>query len=652
MNYKMSPRIWTFAVVFILILLSTVALCFIQNQQLSDKTELVKTELTNFLSKENELTQDKISEVARANNLSYLAVFEKENTAPKYVVDFGQSVYQIESYFPSSQVKDFGIFSTFYTVNFTLNPHMYLNVFLMNLAVICLGIVISAFLIYSHTQKRILVILKNLIVAIDKRDFSVIPDKAIKDKLQKEFGDMSEKISELSTENEQLKILVDQDSLTGISNRKKFRFDLSANLNDTENVSTSLLAIIRATELNSINQTRGFARGDQYLQDVAKLVSEVLKKFTATLTVGSKKKPELYRLSGSDFAIIVPNSTMAMANQLIKDLHHSFDQYMAEHELESTAYTGITFIKPGQTEEQVLSRADRALSEAQTSAVNSGTIKSETDDDFLKGESQWAGIIQNIIDNRSITLQQQPILSLSFNARCYNEIFTRFVNEEGQNYPTETVIAMAQRHDLLTKLEQTIIESILLRYRKNNLTNQRWGINLSINALISTSFVIWLERQLLKNAEICSNIVFEISENILECNIPAAIRLFDMFRRVNVKSCICKFGNGLGSFRLYRELKPDYIKLDPTLVDTLERDHTSQIFVRTIVEVSHRMGCIVIAEGVEEYSQKQMLESMYIDAVQGYLIAKPGPLNEADGTDPVNNDNNQGVGRDNSDRML
>ena len=120
-----------------------------------------------------------------------------------------------------------------------------------------------------------------------------------------------------------------------------------------------------------------------------------------------------------------------------------------------------------------------------------------------------------------------------------------------------------------------------------------------------------------------------------------------------MKSCICKFGNGLGSFRLYRELKPDFIKLDPSLVDTLERDHTSQIFVRTIVEVSHRLGCTVIAEGVEEYSQKQLLESMYIDAVQGYLVAKPGPLNDGDtGTDPVSNNNNQGVGNDNSDMMF
>ena len=165
-------------------------------------------------------------------------------------------------------------------------------------------------------------------------------------------------------------------------------------------------------------------------------------------------------------------------------------------------------------------------------------------------------------------------------------------------------------------------------------------------------FVLWLERLLIKYSNITENLVFEISENILDCNIRDSIRLFDMFRRVNVRSCISKFGNGLGSFRLYRELKPDIIKLDPSLVETLERDHSSQLFVRMIVEVSHRLGCIVIAEGVEDYSEKQMLESMYVDGVQGYLIAKPGPLNEGTGTDPVSDTNNQGVGNDNSNSIL
>lgn len=53
----------------------------------------------------------------------------------------------------------------------------------------------------------------------------------------------------------------------------------------------------------------------------------------------------------------------------------------------------------------------------------------------------------------------------------------------------------------------------------------------------------------------------------------------------------------------------------------LEREHTSQQFIRMIVEVSHRLGCVVIAEGVENIAQKQLLETMYIDAIQGYLIA-------------------------------
>ena len=84
----------------------------------------------------------------------------------------------------------------------------------------------------------------------------------------------------------------------------------------------------------------------------------------------------------------------------------------------------------------------------------------------------------------------------------------------------------------------------------------------------------------------------------------------------------------MASFRLYRELKPDYIKLDPSLINVLERDHASQQFIRMIVEVSHRLGCVVVAEGVETIAQKQLLETLFIDAIQGYLIARPSPLTQ------------------------
>ncbi len=649
MTSKLAPRVWAGIISFVILAISSLLMLFITNQQLQERNSQIVKNLTFEFSQIQIPTQVLIKSMADKNALSFFSVSDGKDINLSVGSD-GRDL--VSSMLPASTRDTYIIEGTNYSARFNIDPKCY-SLYVYELFVLLfLAIFPGAYIVGIIGNKSLKSANDAMRNAVTDKKFDEIDDPELKKNMQEVFTKIDSEMTDLKKENDHLKVLVDQDSLTGIANRKRFRYDLSSILGNTEDASISLLAIIRATELTSINQTRGFARGDQYLQDIARLISDVVKKFSSAVTVGSKKKPDVYRLSGSDFAIIVPNANDALAAQLVKELKAAFDQYTVERDIESAAYTGVTLIRPGQAEEHVLARADRALSEAQTSSVNSGFIKSDTDEDFLQGESHWAGIIQSIIDHRSIMLQQQPIISLSFNARCYNEIFTRFVNEEGQTYPTETVFAMAQRHDMLSKLEQTIIESILLRYNKNNLTNQRWGINLSINALLNTTFVIWLERQMLKHSDICGNIVFEISENILECNVAASIRLFDMLRRVGVKSCICKFGNGLGSFRLYRELKPDFIKLDPSLVDTLERDHTSQIFVRTIVEVSHRLGCTVIAEGVEEYSQKQLLESMYIDAVQGYLVAKPGPLNDGDtGTDPVSNNNNQGVGNDNSDMM-
>lgn len=120
--------------------------------------------------------------------------------------------------------------------------------------------------------------------------------------------------------------------------------------------------------------------------------------------------------------------------------------------------------------------------------------------------------------------------------------------------------------------------------------------------------------------------MFELDEEHLERNLTGSKRLFELLRRHGSRSAICNFGKGIGSFSLFRELKPDYIKLDPGLITELEQDLTNQQFVRMIVDVSHRMGCLVIAEGVEQIGQKQMLQSMYVDGLQGYLIARPQDL--------------------------
>ena len=452
---------------------------------------------------------------------------------------------------------------------------------------------------------------------IRTQDHSVGPLPTITHALQELEYRQQQQLDLSQQQLAELELRTNQDALTGVLTRACFRHDLGNLLAQSGNASQlNLLGIVRATELSIINQQRGFPAGDQYLTDVAQLITRACKRFPHN---------NVYRLSGSDFAILLPNGAIGQAESLGSELQQHFEQYRQEQTLECVAYTGLTLFRTGQQPELILGRSDLALAKAQTGPTNGWYLQERDAEDYLQGERHWKTVIEDVIARKAILLMQQPIQTMNISIRGYIEIYARFMGENDQPLPTETILAMAQRHDLLVKLEQHIIELIVHQY-SIRAVDQRWGINLSANALINNTFVIWLERLLLRSPSIAANLVFELDEDLLDCNLAASIRLFEMLRRVGSRASISKFGKGLGSFRLYRELKPDYIKLDPGLITVLERDHTSQQFIRMIVEVSHRLGCVVVAEGVENVAQKQLLEALYVDAIQGYLVARPAPL--------------------------
>ena len=80
--------------------------------------------------------------------------------------------------------------------------------------------------------------------------------------------------------------------------------------------------------------------------------------------------------------------------------------------------------------------------------------------------------------------------------------------------------------------------------------------------------------------------------------------------------------------RLLESLDPDYIKLDRSF---LSEHHTSvgrATLVRSAIEVSHVVGAMVIAEGIETEEQHQLVREAGVDFVQGFGVARPMPLAE------------------------
>lgn len=408
-----------------------------------------------------------------------------------------------------------------------------------------------------------------------------------------------------------------QDELTQLQNRHAFRRDMTELLQRDQDTQTATLVLIRATELGKLNAQRGFQSGDAYIKDIANIITRVVSRFPGH---------QVYRISGADFAVLVQPVANIPPPLLGRDLKIAFDHYQQQHELESAAYSGLTRLSSGQKIEAILARADLALARAQTETVNGWAIQQDDSVVELQGQHHWKLVLTELLEQERISFTYQPIQPMHRSMLAYNEIYTRFSSADGTVLPTDTLFAMAQRLDMVMRLEQMLVTHIMRQYRAFGANQSRWGINLSSNLLQNSAFLIWLDRQLLNDPNTSANLVFELDEEHLERNLTGAKRVFELLRRNGSRSAICNFGKGIGSFNLFRELKPDYIKLDPALITGLEQDLTNQQFVRMIVDVSHRMGCQVIAEGVEQLGQKQLLQGMYVDGLQGYLIAKPQQL--------------------------
>ncbi|WP_298939929.1 GGDEF domain-containing protein [uncultured Psychromonas sp.] len=409
------------------------------------------------------------------------------------------------------------------------------------------------------------------------------------------------------------------DNLTGLNNRHAFRKELTQFLSDEYQQQHAILSIIRIFELSAVNITRGSQQGDEYILSIANIIRDVAAKF---------KNVNVFRISGSDFAVIAHNMSITNAQKFSNELKIRFDQYQSINELESVAFNGVTSISSNQLPEQVLARADIALAKAQISGSNAWAFEDSKsiNQEFELGEKYWRAVIIDIMEKRSFSFLQQPVQAVHRNMKGYQEIFTRFLGDNDNTIPTSTVFSMAQRTDTIIKLEKIILEKVISNYHRKAKPNTRWGINVSSTAIQNSSFIIWLERLLLREPDIASSLFFEIQERLLDSNLASSKRFFDMLKRVGSHSVICNFGKGIGSFSLFKELKPDYIKIDASLVADLEHDSSNQQFIRMIIDVAQRMECQVIAEGIETPEQRQILESMYIDGVQGFLIARPTDL--------------------------
>lgn len=430
-----------------------------------------------------------------------------------------------------------------------------------------------------------------------------------------------QQIEQWKSSAESLQVEAKIDELTGIANRNCFLDFLKQELTDASADKFGLLAITRATELQTINQSRGYHEGDEYITAISQALTRVS---------NSYKGAQLYRINGSDFAIIVPHVALKEADNLAKSLTGRLTELQKIFETNAIAYTGIVGYESNDDLSELLALADTGINLAQTKTANACHV--QNDKSVLNnvsskyGSQNWRQIIEDVLLNQRVILFAQPIQPTNKSSKVYSEILARFSNKDGQVMPTHSFIAMAERMDKIIAIDRLIIECTINLIKQKNLVNQSFAINLTAKSAHDEQFVIWLERRLLRDPSIAAKLVFELTEFGLQQNAAASKRFVTMLHRSGARITVERFGIGFTSFKFFRELKPDFIKLDGSYSRNIDEDKNNQYFVRILIDLAHRIGVTVLAESVETEVEKHTLEKIFIDGTQGYFIGKPTEL--------------------------
>lgn len=163
----------------------------------------------------------------------------------------------------------------------------------------------------------------------------------------------------------------------------------------------------------------------------------------------------------------------------------------------------------------------------------------------------------------------------------------------------------------------------LKRFRQQGLGDIIMSINLSPAQFQGGDVFEYIMMTLMEFDLPPSSIKLELTETALIKNADVISRTFRAFQREGVQIWLDDFGTGFASLNLLREFKIDGLKIDRSFVDGIHRDEDDFTICSAIIAMAQRLGLHVVAEGIENDVQMQVLGQLGCDSAQGYLLGKP-----------------------------
>ncbi|MEA3405347.1 MAG: EAL domain-containing protein [Pseudomonadota bacterium] len=449
----------------------------------------------------------------------------------------------------------------------------------------------------------------------------------LKDRLGRVTGLISsaEDVTDLRKSQDELKFLAHHDVLTGLDNRKSLEIRLDQALKNAHRHG-SLVAVcfIDLDNFKTINDSYGHDVGDELLIAVTKRIQETL-----------RENDILARFGGDEFVVVLEEiKHQHEVSMIVKKLIAAFNQPLSFAHLSMimTMSLGVSVYPDDGLECNTLfQNADTAMYEAKNKGKNQFALYNFE----MSIANQKRAVLQQelmvAVHEQQFVVFYQPQLDHQNKKVVGVEALVRWQHPEKGLIAPDEFIGLAEEVGYIVPIGKHVLRQACLDIKSlhdQQLFDGYVSVNISGVQIDSELFFSTVEEILQETNIKPSMLEVEITESVVMTNPDRWISLFKNLKSIGLKIAIDDFGTGYSSLSQLSKLPLDKLKIDKSFVKDLPHDDKARSVAQAIINLSHSMNMETLAEGVETHEQNQYLNDQNCSIGQGYLFARPMPLEE------------------------